>query len=69
MWAGLRFDGGASVPARLWQASSRLATPGGDRPRQVANVPWWVTSLWWLAAALSPLTVITVHRRGRRELE
>ena len=60
MWPGLRFDGGVSVMARLWEASCELATPGGDRPRQVANAPWSVTALWWLAAALSPLTVITV---------
>ena len=60
MWPGLRFDGGSSVLARLWEASWQLATPGSDRPPQVANAPSWMTPLWWLAAALTPLTVITV---------
>jgi TIR domain len=59
MWPGIRFDGGSSVIARLWEASWQLTTPRGDRARQAVNAPWWMWPLWWLAAALPPLTLTT----------
>jgi hypothetical protein len=57
MWPGLRFDGGSSVVAALWEGTSRLPSP--QAPAAPTRAPRWLVLLWLLPVVLVPFSLFT----------
>jgi hypothetical protein len=59
MWPGLRYEGGSSVVAVLWQASRRLGPASAPESKAAASAPRWLVLLWLLPVVLVPLSIFT----------
>ena len=59
MWPGLRYEGGSSVVAVLWQASRRLAPASSPESNAAVRAPRWLVLLWFLPLVLIPMSIFT----------